>query len=130
MIEVSAAILIKDEKILLAKRSFGKHLGGFWEFPGGKLEKGEVAADSLIRELKEEFGITIQIGREFHQNIHRYGTKEIKLISYITYHLDGQFILNDHDEIVWVKPNQLLSYNLAPADIPIAEKIINELDLT
>ena len=90
----------------------------------------KTAEDSLIRELKEEFGITSQIIREFHQNIHLYETKEIKLISFLTYHLEGEFILNDHDEIVWLKPQHLLSYNLAPADVPIAEKLIKELDLT
>jgi 8-oxo-dGTP diphosphatase len=129
VIQVSAAILIKNGKILLAKRSVDKHLGGFWEFPGGKLENGETAADSLTRELKEEFGIRTEIIKEFHENIHQYDIKVIRLISFLTRHLDGEFILNDHDEIIWVKPNQLLNYNLAPADIPIAEKLINEIDL-
>ena len=129
MVEVSAAILIKDGKILLAKRASHKHMGGLWEFPGGKIEDGETPRESLKRELEEEFGIVTLVENEFHQNIYNYPEKEIKLISFITKHVSGEFQINDHEDISWVIPEELSSYELAPADVPIAEKILNNLDI-
>ena len=124
MLKVSAAIILKDNLVLLAKRAAHKHMGGFWEFPGGKVEKGETAAESLVRELREELGIETKVISEFHRNIHQYEEKEVLLISFIVEQISGDIKLLDHDEIDWVKKEDLLSYKLAPADIPIVEKLM------
>ena len=87
MIDVTAAIIKKDEKYLIAKRRLGKSLGGKWEFPGGKLEDGETPENCLERELKEEFGITTKVGDLLATNVHDYGNFKIRLAGYITQYI-------------------------------------------
>ncbi len=72
MIIVTAAIIFNRPKILIAKRASHKHLGGLWEFAGGKLEENESAAECLKRELKEELGINVMAGFFFMENKHQY----------------------------------------------------------
>lgn len=124
MIEVTAGIIISDQKVLLAKRKEGKSLAGYWEFPGGKIETNETAQESLIRELNEEFNIKTEILSKFHENIHHYENKTVNLHSYFVKHIEGEYLLNDHSEICWTKIENVLDYNLAPADIPTAIKLM------
>lgn len=128
MIKVSAAIILNDNKILIAKRSPHKEHSGFWEFPGGKVKKNETIENSLNRELKEVFNIEVKVLKKFHENFYKYLNFEIHLFSYIVVYIRGTYQLKDHDEIRWVKPNELVNFNLTPADIPVAKKIIDELN--
>lgn len=123
MIQVAAGILSSNDRILIAKRKEGKHLGGYWEFPGGKIEGDDTPEETLVREFKEEFDVFIKVHAEFHQNVHHYDQKSIHLRTYWAEHLAGNFILRDHDELKWIHPSELMDYRLAPADIPIAEKL-------
>ena len=125
MIIVTAAIIEKNQKVLLARRKLGKHLEGFWEFPGGKIENNETPEECLKRELSEELSILAEINDFFVENIHEYPDKKIKLLAYKVNIISGDFKLSDHDKIVWVRPEKILTYQLAPADIPIAEAYIN-----
>lgn len=120
---VTAAIIKKDDKILIARRGQDKHLAGMWEFPGGKIEIGEIPEDCLKREIQEELGIVINVGDFFMQNDHLYGDRLIKLYSYFCQHISGEIKLNDHDMFEWVNRSQLLQYNFAPADIPFIHKL-------
>ena len=61
MIEVIAAIIRNNNKTLIARRRPNKHLGGYWEFPGGKIENGETPEECLVREIKEELGVSINV---------------------------------------------------------------------
>ncbi|MCT4605659.1 MAG: 8-oxo-dGTP diphosphatase MutT [Marinisporobacter sp.] len=118
MINVVAGILINENnEILIAKRKKGKHLGGYWEFPGGKIEAGETPEESLIRELKEEMDITIKVKDYFGENIYKYERGTIKLIAYLCEMIEGKIILADHSEYKWVKKENLNQYKMAPADI-------------
>ncbi|QZY54929.1 8-oxo-dGTP diphosphatase MutT [Crassaminicella profunda] len=118
MIHVVAGILINEkEEILIAKRKEEKHLGGYWEFPGGKIEAGETPEQSLIRELKEEMHIEIKIKNYFGENVYEYQRGMIKLIAYTCEIVKGKIILTDHSEYKWVKKEDLNQYELAPADI-------------
>ena len=65
--QVTAAVIGKDDKILIAKRRLGRTLGGKWEFPGGKIEPGETPRQALARELREELAIEAEPDGEFHQ---------------------------------------------------------------
>lgn len=125
MIVVIAAIIRKGSKILIARRSPKKHLAGYWEFPGGKIEEGETPEECLARELKEELGITVDIEGFFMENIHQYGEKTILLKAYDCKYLSGDILFNDHDKVEWVENIELKNYSLAPADIPFI-KAINE----
>lgn len=124
MIYVTAGILLSDQKVMIAKRKAGKDLAGYWEFPGGKIEEGEGPEVSLAREFKEEFDVEIEVVRPFYENTHSYPKKTVHIISYLVRHVRGDFVLRDHDEIRWIEVQNLLDYQLAPADIPIAERLM------
>ena len=128
MIKVVCGIISKDNRILLCRRSSNKSLSGFWEFPGGKNEIGESEIETLVRELDEELGIKVSIETHFTNNNHSYTNFEIELIAYKCEYLSGKINLIDHDNFVWTKIDELLNYKLAPADIPIAEKLILEFE--
>ena len=73
---VTAAIILRDDRVLLARRSSGQKLAGFWEFPGGKVEAGETPESCLARELEEELGIGVHVGRKFAESLHQYRSRE------------------------------------------------------
>lgn len=123
MINVTAAILERDGKILLAKRSSTSSLPNKWEFPGGKIETGETPEECLQRELSEEFKIDVTIGDFFSESIYDYEHVSVLLVAYRVYTDESIVIMNAHDEVQWVPADQLLEYDLAPADVPIAQKI-------
>lgn len=118
MIEVVAAIICRDDKILVARRKHGKHLAGFWEFPGGKIEGGETSEAGLVREIKEELGIEIHVVAFLAENIHQYTEKTILLKAYNCKYMRGTISLVDHDIVQWVTLAQLKKLQMAPADIP------------
>jgi 8-oxo-dGTP diphosphatase len=122
-IEVTAAIVKKGSKILIARRSPKKHLAGFWEFPGGKIEKGETPEACLKRELEEELGIIVHVGPFFMENTHQYEQKIILLKAYRCELISGEITLNDHDQIQWVEATEFSNYEFAPADIPFIKAL-------
>lgn len=126
MKDVTAALIVKNDTIFLAKRKSGQHLESMWEFPGGKLEAGEGPEECLARELSEEFGITATIGNFFKESLYEYEKGVIRLLGYFVDDFKGEFNPTVHDEIKWVPFGELLDYPLAPADIPIAEALITE----
>lgn len=80
IIEVVAGVIYKDDKFLIAQRNLKKAQGGLWEFPGGKLEPNETAAEALKREIKEEFDADIEVGNYIGESIHHYPEKDIKVM--------------------------------------------------
>lgn len=127
IIRVVCGIVFKEDKILLCRRKAKKSLGGYWEFPGGKVEPNELESDALVRELKEELSMKVEITKHFKTIIHQYENVQIELIAYGCKFIQADFVLVDHDEIQWVEKRGLLSFNLAPADIPIAKGLIEEV---
>lgn len=123
MITVTAAIIREKDSILIARRKPGQRLAGYWEFPGGKIEEGETLQACLKREIFEEFGWNIQIGEIVATNIHSYERGDIYLVAMEALILSGTPVLTVHDKMEWVPVARLLEYQLAPADIPIAEMV-------
>ena len=124
MIKVVAAILKKEDKILIAKKREGKPLAGMWEFPGGKIEEGETPEESLIRELREEMDIKIKVKEYVGESIYDYGDgKVISLKGFTSEIVEGDIKLTDHDEYKWVTLEEIYNYKVAPADIPLISKI-------
>lgn len=119
VIDVTAGIIENAGKILIAKRRKGKHLEGFWEFPGGKIEDGESPEECLVRELEEEFAIEVRVLSFVGKSLFKYAEKTIRLLGYEVQYLSGDFVLKEHDEIKWVSLKEITDYKLAPADIPI-----------
>jgi len=110
--------------ILLCRRSPGRREAGLWEFPGGKIEAGETPEEALARELHEELGIVCKFGEEIARNTHNYAHGEIELIAITGRIVSGVPKLMDHDKHVWSSITKLFQYNLAPADIPIANVLV------
>ncbi|ACU04618.1 (deoxy)nucleoside triphosphate pyrophosphohydrolase [Pedobacter heparinus] len=126
MISVAAAIIFRENKVLIARRAAHKHLAGYWEFPGGKIEPREEPEACLVRELAEELMIIIQVKHHIMDHIHNYGNFTITLKAYSCTFVSGEIILTDHDEVLWVNVDDLPSYHLAPADVPIANRLMQK----
>lgn len=124
MIQVAAGIIWNQGKILLARRKRGKTLAGFWEFPGGKIEEGELPQQALYRELIEEFGIVVAPSEIFATNCHAYDHAEIELIAVEAKYVSGYVTLTDHDNFAWVLPRELDSFMLSAADVPVAKMLM------
>lgn len=124
---VVAALIKKDNNVLIARRSTGdENVLGKWEFPGGKVEPNETEEHAIEREIKEEFELDIKANKYITNNVCEYPTKIVDLRLYECEYISGEFKLHDHSEYQWVNINELLNYDLAPADIPLA-KYLKEL---
>lgn len=123
-IDVVAGVIEKDGQFLIARRSKEKHLGGYWEYPGGKVEKGESDQVSLKRELNEEFGIGVKVKKYLAASFFCYEKINVNLRAYLVEHLEGEFVMRDHDAINWITSDEFQNYEFAPADIPINYHII------
>ncbi len=126
MKNVSAAIIRRKDTILITRRAKGEKLAGHWEFPGGKQEDDETIQECLERELEEELGIQAHCGNILTESLYEYPGGTINLIAIDTEIIEGEINLTVHDRYEWVSLNEMLNYNLAPADIPIAKWIIYE----
>ena len=123
-IQVTAAIIVKDGKFLIAQRKLNDDIfGGFWEFPGGKVEDGETPEECLARELKEELDIEAEVGQLITSDNYVYPHGTFDLIAYKVNHISGEFVLNVHEEIKWVSLNEMTNFEFPPADLPIIEKL-------
>lgn len=123
MVSVTAAILIHEGRILIARRPSGDRLAGFWEFPGGKLEVGETPRACLKRELFEEFGIQTRVGQFFDQTEYHYDHLAVRLLVFQAEIVAGDLQPAVHDAIRWVTPDQMGRYRFAPADRPIVANL-------
>lgn len=127
MINVVAALICKDNKILIARRATGdSNVLGKWEFPGGKVEANESEEAAIEREIKEEFELTVKAKRFLINNICEYPEKKIDLRLYECEYLSGEFCLHDHFEYKWVEITKLIDFDLAPADVLLARYVMEE----
>ena len=104
---------------MLARRSPGENLGGFWEFPGGKVENGETPEECLARELYEELGILTRIGEKCAESSHQYDHGNFRIVAYLVEWIAGEPRPNVHDRLEWVEIDDIDGHQLLPADISI-----------
>jgi 8-oxo-dGTP diphosphatase len=123
IIRVTAAILAKDRKVLIARRRAGGHQPNRWEFPGGKIDPGESPRQCLRRELSEEFSIEAAVGEYLCSSLYRYDFGVIELMAFRVVWTGGSMALRAHRAVRWASPEALSGYDFSPADIPIAGKI-------
>jgi len=125
VIKVTCALIVNEQhQVLAAQRSASMNLPLKWEFPGGKIELGETAEDCLVREIKEELNIGIEVLSELPANIHAYPTITIMLIPFVCKPISGPIVLKEHNDFKWLNKNELLALDWAEADIPILEHYI------
>jgi len=120
-IEVVAAVIKKGKTYLVAKRGYKGELAHKWEFPGGKIEPDETHEDALVRELQEEFGITIKVLQPLITVFHEYDTFLIKLHAYVALHVSGDFLPTEHVDFKFMTKNEMKQYDFAAADLPIIQ---------
>ncbi len=126
MEKVTAGIIEKDGKILIAKRKTGTCIGAHWEFPGGKLDPGETLEECLKRELKEELDIEVDVGEFFASSQFACGDNAIELMAYKVKYISGDIVLTDHEEVQWVGLSELRNYKFTLPDVPIVEKLLEK----
>lgn len=126
MKKVAAAVVYLDGTVLVARRAPGEKLAGMWEFPGGKLEADETPQHCIVREIQEELGVGSIAGDILTESVFTYPGGTIRLIAVELTLNSTNFVLQVHDRVEWCTPCELLSYELAPADIPIAMEIIRK----
>lgn len=114
---------------MIAQRNKKSFMGGKWEFPGGKIEKGETAKKCLAREISEEFGASVEVGELLTKKVeYRYtDVKNVRLHAYFCKVKRGTVKALEHEDIAWILPEQLRDYDLVPADKEIAAALLEKV---
>lgn len=123
MIEVVAALIWDKDKFLICQRPANKARGMLWEFLGGKVEPHETKKQALVRECKEELGITVAVGDEFTDVLHEYSDITIHLTLFNCTIAEGTPILLEHNDLRWITPSEIPQYDFCPADTGILRRI-------
>jgi len=125
--QVSCAIILNPQnQILVTQRSSTMHLPLKWEFPGGKIEANETPEACLIREIKEELNIDIEIIEGLSANDHQYPDKFIRLMPFICRQTGGEIILKEHAEYKWLDRKDLLDLDWAEADVEVVREFMGQ----
>lgn len=123
MVEVVAALIWDKNKFLICQRPEGKARGLFWEFVGGKVEKGETKEQALIRECREELEIVIAVGDVFTDVIYRYPDIDVHLTLFNAKITEGTPVMLEHNNIKWIGVEEIPFYSFCHADEQILEAI-------
>lgn len=126
---VACALVDADGRVLLAQRPEGKALAGLWEFPGGKLEAGERPETGLIRELREELGIETREAclAPLTFASHAYDDFHLLMPLYVCRRWEGIVTPQEGQKLAWVKPRDMRSYPMPPADEPLIAHLVDLL---
>ena len=126
IIKVAGVEIIDQDKnkVLAGKRNADRLVGGMWEFPGGKIEKGETPQEAAKRELKEEFHDEVQIGPQLDETVsYEYDFGIVKLTVFFAKLLTNNFDLVAHSEVEWLSADEVQKLNWAPADAPLVKEL-------
>jgi len=125
----ACALIDPDGRVLIAERPAGRAMAGLWEFPGGKIEHGERPEETLIRELKEELGITVseECLAPLTFASHSYPDFHLLMPLYVCRRWGGVIGPTEGQRIIWVKPNRLRDYEMPPADVPLVSHLMTLL---
>lgn len=118
-LHVACAIIEQEGKVLAAQRSMAMTLPLKWEFPGGKIEKGESPEECLIRELHEELGVSVSICAALSPATHFYPDVTVTLYPFTCRLAGGTITLHEHQALTWLEPQRLAELDWAAADLPV-----------
>ncbi|RYD19172.1 MAG: (deoxy)nucleoside triphosphate pyrophosphohydrolase [Verrucomicrobiaceae bacterium] len=125
MTDVVCGVIENAEGLFLAcQRPEGKHLGGLWEFPGGKVDAGESPREALARELREELAVEVEVGKALSPVVWDYAGKRIRLLPFLCTITGGELQALEHQAMRWCAPTHFESLQWAEADIPILGEIL------
>jgi mutator protein MutT len=122
-IEVAAAIIWHQERILISQRDTDSHLSGYWEFPGGKRKAWESFDECLVREIHEELNINVEIRNLLETIIYEYPEKKVTLKFFCCRYLGGEPMALGCRQFRWVSPLDLVHFQFPPADEPIVRRL-------
>ena len=115
-INVAAAIIKKNNKYFIAKRNRNKHLGGFYEFPGGKQDTNETLQETVIREIKEELDVNICVGNKLGEEHYKDEKINVHLHYFFCKIISGDIVLKEHEDSAWVSKEEFKNYQFAEGD--------------
>ena len=121
--EVVAALIWEKDKFMICQRPAHKARGLLWEFVGGKVEKGETKQQALIRECREELGVTLCVGDVFMEVLHEYPDLTVRLTLFHAAISEGIPQKLEHEDIRWITPDEIPGYAFCPADEEILKRI-------
>ena len=124
-LKVAAGIILKGDKVLIAKRPSNKHQGGLWEFPGGKVEANETPFQALKRELKEEIALDIIQADLYHDIQFNYPDKSVHLFFFMVMDFSGDAKGLEGQEICWVSVSELGDYSFPEANQCVVERLLS-----
>ncbi len=123
--KVVAAIIRKKDKFLIARRNSKGVNANLWEFPGGKVQTGETQKDALVREIKEELALNIKVNDLFCESEWETEKEHIRLVVYNVDILDGEPMPLEHQEIRWVRLEELKKFDWSPADLYVVDRLLS-----
>lgn len=128
MVQVAAALIRKGKKFMICQRPLNKTRALEWEFVGGKAESGETLEQALIRECREEIGVTVKVGSIYMEVDHVYPDITIHLTLFNAEIVEGEPEKLEHNDIRFISPSEIGDYEFCPADYAILDKIISDFD--
>ena len=129
MTEVVAALIWEGEKFMICQRPAHKARGLLWEFVGGKTEPGETKEQALIRECREELAVTVSVGDVFMEVVHTYPDITVHLTLFNAMIAESVPQKLEHNDIQWITPSEIQSFEFCPADEEILKKIAEEHEI-
>ena len=123
MTEVVAALIWDENRFMICQRPAHKARGSLWEFVGGKVEPGESKEEALIRECREELGVTVEVGDVFMEVTHQYPDITVQLTLFSASIREGVPQKLEHQDIRWITAEEIGKFSFCPADTEILEKL-------
>ena len=120
---VAGLVIGDDDRVLITQRRADQALPLQWEFPGGKVEPGEPPVDALVRELREELGVTVAVGRIWDVLFHAYPAFDLVMLVYVCRIVDGTPRAVEVADLAWVAVRDLAAWDILPADRPLVERL-------
>lgn len=121
--EVVAALLWRGDRFMICQRPQGKARAGLWEFVGGKAEEGETLEEALVRECREEIGVTVEVGAPYTDVLYDYPDIPVHLTLFHAKIAEGEPRPMEGNAIAWITAEEIPNYPFCPADLPIIEKM-------